>query len=347
MKHLFAFLCSTLFITNLVLQASEDPPDNHIHWFTSFDEAVNLSKSNSKPIVLFFTGSDWCGWCSKLEKESLDTPEFAQTAGDKFIFVKIDFPLNTTLPPHQATQNKDLQKRYNIKGFPSLIILDSQQNQIGATGYRPGGGKMYTEHLSKFISDFSNYQQKMQQVDKQKLSVTELKKMYEMAQTFGYCDDVKKILDVGMTSKDKSFFLVEKYRYLAKHGSISDKEAINLRKQISVSDPKNEKKTQYELAVIDFEANNELSNKEQRSAEIAVAPLVEYIEKFGSQDKENLWRLELIISQVYFDRNNLREALNYAKNSYNSAPPCAKAEISLAVKSIQAQLSTNETALAR
>lgn len=346
MKQLFALFCSTLMISSFFLHAQESHSYNHINWLTNYDEAVSLSKSNSKPIVLFFTGSDWCGWCSKLEKEALDTPEFAQIAGTRFVFVKLDFPLNTTLPPHLAVQNKDLQKKYNVKGFPALIILDHQQNQIGSTGYRPGGGKMYAEHLSKFISDSSSYQQKMKQIDKQKLSTAELKKMYETAQSFGYTEDSKKILEVGISSSDQTFFLVEKYRLMMKTG-LDNEGALKLRKQITDIDPNNKKMTQYQLAVIDFESTNELLEKGKRNADIAVAPLVHYIEKFGTEDKENLWRLEMIISQVYFDKNNLREALNYAKNSYNSAPACAKAEISLAVKNIQAQLSTYETALAK
>ncbi len=73
--------------------------------------------------------------------------------------------------------------------------------------------------------------------------------------------------------------------------------------------------------------------------------LVDYISKFGAKDKENLWRLQMIISQVYFDKNNLDEALKYAESSYISAPSSAKAEISMAINSIRAQISTSETAL--
>lgn len=346
MKCLFSFFCCYLMITTPILHTSESK-SNSITWLSNYEEALNLSKSNSKPIVLFFTGSDWCSWCNKLEQESLNTSEFAQAAGNKFIFVKIDFPLNTVLPPHLAAQNKELQKKYNIKEFPALIILDNQQNQIGSAGYRPGGGKMYAEHLSKFISNSSSYQQKMKHVDQQKFSTEELKKLYETAHCYGYHEDMIKILDAGMKSNDKIFFMIEKYRLLSKKGLSQKNEANLLRQQIQAIDPNNEKKTQYELAIIDFETNSEFLDKDRRSADSAVAPLIHYIEKFGSQDKENLWRLEMIISQVYFDKNNLTEALNHAKLSYDCAPPCAKAEISLAVKSIETQFSTNETALAK
>ena len=206
MKQVFTFLCSVLVGTVLLTDHAQGAQPGHINWMTNYEEALNLSKSSSKPIVLFFTGSDWCGWCTKLEQESLGTPEFAQAAGDKFIFVKLDFPVNSTLPPAVAAQNKQLQKKYNVRGFPTLIILDGQQNQIGTSGYHPGGGRAYADHLSKIISDNSSYQQKMKVMDKQQYSSVQLKKLYETAQTFGYDNDVNQIIKAGMASDDSPFF---------------------------------------------------------------------------------------------------------------------------------------------
>lgn len=346
MKQLFMFFSSILVGVTLFTQGVEGAQSDHINWLSNYDEAINLSKSTSKPIVLFFTGSDWCGWCSKLEQESLDTPDFAQAVGDKFIFVKLDFPLNRTLAPQLAAQNKQLQKKYNVRGFPTLVILDGhQQTQVGTTGYRPGGGRAYADHLSKIISDFSGYQQKTQQMQKQKYSSAELKKLYETAQMFGYDEDVKQIINAGIVSDDSSFFMVERYRMMAAEGLLATPEAVKLKQQIIEQDPNNEKMTQYQIALITFEANNDSTEKEKMSAEAAVASLVDYINKFGAQDKENLWRLQMIISQVYFDKNDLDDALKYAESSYISAPSSAKAEISMAINSIRAQIPTSQTAL--
>ena len=139
--------------------------------------------------------------------------------------------------------------------------------------------------------------------------------------------------------------MIERYRLMAKEGLLSSAEAVQLKQKLTDLDPENDSRIQYQIALIDFEANNDL-DKEQRAPEIAVAPLVDYINKFGAKDKENLWRLQMIISQVYFDKNNLEEALKFAENSFDSAPQSAKGEISMAIKSIQSQISTSETALA-
>lgn len=345
MKKLLTFFCSLLMGAIFTLNSIEGAQSSHINWMTNYDEAVKLSKSTSKPLVLFFTGSDWCGWCQKLEQESLDTPEFAQEAGDKFIFMKLDFPVNTTLPSQLATQNKQLQKKFNISGFPTLVILDSkQQTQIGKTGYRPGGGRAFAHHLQKIVSDFSGYQQKVQSMGQQKLSSAELKKLYETAQVFGYEEDADQILKQGMSSEDSQFFMLERYRTLGKEGNLAASEAATLKQQLINSDPNNENMIQYQMALIEFESYNEPAEKEKRNPEIAVASLIAYINKFGATDKENLWRLQMIISQVYFDQNNLSESLKFAESSYISAPPSAKAEISTAIKSIQSQLPTSETA---
>ena len=258
MQRLLTFLCGVLMSVPFFTNTAESAQPGSINWMTNYDEAIKLSQSTSKPIVLFFTGSDWCGWCQKLEQESLDTPEFAQAVGNKFIFVKLDFPVNSALPPAVSAQNKQLQKKYNVSGFPSLVIIDGRnQTQIGKTGYRPGGGRAYADHLSKIIGDFSSYEQKMQGVEKQKYSSVELKKLYETAQMFGYENDIQQIIKAGMASDDSQFFMIENYQMMAKKGLLDSPEAIQLKQKLVALDPQNEKMIQYQLALIDFEANSE------------------------------------------------------------------------------------------
>jgi len=162
MKHLFTFFIAAFFTLT-----AQDAFADGIKWHTSYDQAVKLSESTSKPMVLFFTGSDWCGWCKKLEKEALDTPEFAEAAGEAFIFVKLDFPMKKSLDAAETAQNNELKKKYNVRGFPTLIILDNNQEPVGLTGYQTGGGKRYAEHLLKMVNAFSAYQKKMSNLESQ------------------------------------------------------------------------------------------------------------------------------------------------------------------------------------
>lgn len=309
-----------------------------INWMTNYEAAVNKAKEASLPLFIFFTGSDWCTWCSKLEEEALDTPEFADAAGKKFVFLKVDFPRETPQDPAIKQQNKQLQAKFNVRSYPTIVIFDQkQQQQIGVTGYRPGGGRQFASHVLKMVSDYQNYTKKMQNVNNPRepqLSGVELKQLYEKSRELGLNNDFHPLIQLGLNSNQKSYFQLEHYRLLAEEGLSHSADAANLRQQLLSEDPTNEDKTHYKVAVIDFEA---YSDDLESAPEKAVAPLVAYIEKFGKQDKENLWRLNMIISQVYLDKNKLPQALRYAQSCYETAPPTVQPEIATAIKNIQAQ----------
>lgn len=336
MKYLFLLFAVCLF-------SSVHAAPAKIEWMTNYEQAVNQAKSSNKPLILFFTGSDWCGWCIKLEEEVLGTPDFAREVGDKFVFVKLDFPLNAaSVPSQQSAQNKQLQKKFDVRSFPTIVVFDPQNDQqIGTTGYRPGGGKSYAAHLLKMTNDYSKYKTQLGDLDSKKLSGASLRQLYEKAREMGKDNDLIRIVKAGMESDDKRFFLTERYRLLAEEGQVYEHEAIMLRQKLLASDPSNENHIHYQVAIIDFEACCEEVEKRHGAADAAVAPLLAYIKKFGSQDAANLWRLQMIISQVYFDKNDLSEALKYARYSYESAPASAQPEIANAIKSIQTQLAAH------
>lgn len=315
---------------------ADAPQAGALPWTTNYEEAAKQAKTNSKPMILFFTGSDWCGWCHKLEDEVLNTSEFIEAAGNKYVFVMLDFPTpNNPIDPKVAAQNKLLKEKYAIRGFPTIIILDSNEKQIGNIGYEPGGPKKYAETLDRKVNDFSNYQSKMGAADKKQFSGNELKQLYEKANELGLYNDANKIIALGEASDQKPFFLVERYRFLVGDGRIHDRETRALREKLLSLDPRNENRIPYQVAVIDFEAYCEEMEKEHYSAELAVAPLLSYIKQFGSIDKENLWRLQTIISQVYLDKNDVKAALKFAEESYKVAPPSVQPEIAIAIQNIQ------------
>jgi len=133
---------TALFIYGLMISNAEA-----VQWTTNYDEALQSAKSQNKPIVMLFTGSDWCTYCKKLEREALDTPEFSQAAGSDFVFLKLDYPMRTKLDEKTTKQNQELKTRFDIRGYPTVLIIDANQNKIASTGYKPGGGKRYAEHL--------------------------------------------------------------------------------------------------------------------------------------------------------------------------------------------------------
>lgn len=339
MLNKFIFVCTCLIIQSCLLFGS-DGGKGGIKWFTNYEEAVKQARSTSQPMVLFFTGSDWCSWCNKIDEEAFDTKDFADAAAAKFVFVKLDFPLYSPQDATLKAQNKQLQQKFDVRSFPTVILFDAQQNQqIGVTGYRAGGGKQYASHLSKMLSDYSSYKQKMGALDKTKVSGSDLKQLHEKAKELCLNNDVSKIVKLGMDSEQSVYFLTERYRFLANEGQIHGQEAAALRQQLLAADPSNDKLVHYHVAVIEFESACEGMEKDSFSPEIAVAPLTSYIEKFGSRDKDNLWRLQMIISQVYLDKSQMSDALKHAQQSYDAAPASVQPEIAVAIQNIKSLIS--------
>ncbi len=142
MKRFFALI--TLALLSLgSLRAAE------ANWLTNYDEAVKQAASENKPIVMDFTGSDWCGWCIKLDKEVFSQPEFVKYAKENLVLLKLDFPRKKKLPAAEKEQNNKLAAQYRIQGYPTIIVLDSNAKQIGRLGYQKGGASNWIASLEK------------------------------------------------------------------------------------------------------------------------------------------------------------------------------------------------------
>ena len=123
-------------------------------WLDDFEAAKKLAAAENKLLFVDFTGSDWCGWCIRLEKEVLSKKEFLDGVKDKFVLVFLDSPQNKKLiSPATAKQNAELVERYGIRGFPTVLILDAEGVELAKTGYRRGGAELYVAHLEVLLED--------------------------------------------------------------------------------------------------------------------------------------------------------------------------------------------------
>ena len=118
-------------------------------WVTDQPKALEKAKTEKKLVLMDFTGSDWCGWCMKLDKEVFSTPEFQKYAQDHLVLVELDFPHKKVLAPNLKSQNEALQQKYSIQGYPSIIVLDAQGKKVGELGYQPGGPQAFIAELEK------------------------------------------------------------------------------------------------------------------------------------------------------------------------------------------------------
>ncbi|MBI5691289.1 MAG: thioredoxin family protein [Verrucomicrobia bacterium] len=118
-------------------------------WTTDLKAAQQQSRSEKKVMLMNFTGSDWCSWCIKLKNEVFNTQEFKTYAAKNLILLEVDFPRNKPQSAELKKSNQELQKKYGIQGYPTLIVLNADQKQIGELGYMPGGPKAFIAALEK------------------------------------------------------------------------------------------------------------------------------------------------------------------------------------------------------
>lgn len=128
-----------------------DSAQPELKWLDNSQQVLDLAKKEGKPVLIDFTGSDWCGWCIRLKKEVLNTPEFAAFASENLVLQIADFPKRIEQSAELKTQNRALAEKYGIRGFPTLIILNSEGKQIGQMGYMRGGPQPFIAQLQKII----------------------------------------------------------------------------------------------------------------------------------------------------------------------------------------------------
>lgn len=141
-----------LAFSSLAINAQE------LRWYTDVKEASALSIKTKKPLLLFFTGSDWCGWCMKLQKEVFIQPDFAKWARENVILVELDYPKRKQLTPELVKQNNEIGQMFAIRGYPTVWLVNPSNNKdqvaferLGSTGYVAGGPQKWIDGANAIL----------------------------------------------------------------------------------------------------------------------------------------------------------------------------------------------------
>lgn len=149
------FILFTILFLVITVQAQE------LTWHTDMTKATEIAINEKKPLLLFFTGSDWCGWCIRLQKEVLKTPEFTKWATENVILVELDFPRNTPQDENLKAQNQQLMQMFQVRGFPTLYFVTPSKttdnkvnlNNFGSQGYMAGGPTAWLEGANQLMKN--------------------------------------------------------------------------------------------------------------------------------------------------------------------------------------------------
>ena len=139
-----AALTLTLFVAGSVAAHAEE-------WLTDHAAAVKASKEQHKPIMMFFTGSDWCGWCKRLQAEVLTKDEFKTFAAQNLILLELDFPRGKEQSKEIKAQNPILQDDHQVQGYPTCVFVDASGKPKGTVGYVQGGPAAWIAEVEKVL----------------------------------------------------------------------------------------------------------------------------------------------------------------------------------------------------
>ncbi|WP_242131470.1 thioredoxin family protein [Aestuariivivens marinum] len=153
MKRMIPIIVLSIFVSTLVVA-------QELTWHTNMTKASEIAIKENKPVMMFFTGSDWCGWCKRLQKEVFETSDFQTWAKDNVVLMELDFPRRTALDQATKVQNYQLQQIFKVSGYPTVFFVNPERkpdgkmnlNSLGRTGYVRGGAQEWLAVANNFIN---------------------------------------------------------------------------------------------------------------------------------------------------------------------------------------------------
>lgn len=149
-----------------ILNKQESPKPNtkdgvEMVWYTDVFKADSIAKLQKKVVFGFFTGSDWCGWCHKLQREVFAKKDFKEWAKKNVVLLELDFPRRKELPNELKQQNMQLAQAFQVQGYPTVWLFNLEKDSsnsnnvrlsaLGSLGY-PSGATQGKEEI-KFLEN--------------------------------------------------------------------------------------------------------------------------------------------------------------------------------------------------
>ena len=134
--------CAALLLIAGSLRAAE--------WTEDYAGALVKAKKEHKLVLLDFTGSDWCIWCKRIDADVFSTKKFQDYAAKGLVLVTLDFPRTHPQKDDIKARNAKLGEKFEIQGFPTLVIMDPGEKVVyRQDGYDEGGVDALLGHLPK------------------------------------------------------------------------------------------------------------------------------------------------------------------------------------------------------
>ncbi|HUO10198.1 MAG TPA: thioredoxin family protein [Phycisphaerae bacterium] len=137
-KSLLALVAAVCVLAGGGVLSADDSSAGEVQWMTDMKQAIATANKEHKVILMDFTGSDWCGWCKKLDKDVYSTPEFKKLAKEKLVLLQLDYPNAKPQSDELKKQNKELKDKFKVTGYPTNVFLSPSEKELGRIdGYEP------------------------------------------------------------------------------------------------------------------------------------------------------------------------------------------------------------------
>jgi len=127
-----------LLLTAALMSMSTDNKTYEGGWLDSIEEAKTLAKEKQLPILVVFSGSDWCRPCIMQHTRVFDSETFQNYAKENLVLLQVDFPKKkeNLLSEEQQAHNGAIAEKFNPQGyFPTNVLIDAEENEIGRFGF--------------------------------------------------------------------------------------------------------------------------------------------------------------------------------------------------------------------
>lgn len=140
-----AILCVLMTSAPLLADAKEG-------WLTNAEEATEQASQQDRPLLLEFTGSDWCPPCKMMKAQVLDTDAFKEFATENLVLLELDFPNQKPQSDELKEQNRKLAQQYGVEGYPTFILLSSGGEELARhVGFLQGGPEAFINWIKSSL----------------------------------------------------------------------------------------------------------------------------------------------------------------------------------------------------
>jgi uncharacterized protein YyaL (SSP411 family) len=131
--------------------------ETKVSWLQWSEESFEKAKELDKPILLGISAV-WCHWCHVMDKTTYSDSEVARLIEDNFVPIRVD-----------RDQRPDIDKRYNMGGWPSTAFLTPDGEILtGGTYIPPQQMKALLDHISRFYKkNKNNLKSKIKELEKE------------------------------------------------------------------------------------------------------------------------------------------------------------------------------------